>query len=83
MGGVNTQTLHVDVPSDLEAHRDRARAAGAVIAQEPEDQFYGDRIYRAIDLEGHMWTFSMHVRDVTRQEAEQAIGSRIVATNWT
>jgi uncharacterized glyoxalase superfamily protein PhnB len=82
VGGVNTQSVHVDVPSDLQAHCDRARAAGAVIAQEPEDQFYGDRIYRAVDLEGHMWTFSMHVRDVTREEAEQAIGSRIVATNW-
>lgn len=83
VGGVNTQSLHVEVPSGLQAHCDRARAAGAVIAQEPEDQFYGDRTYRALDLEGHMWTFSMHVRDVTREEAEQAIGSRIVATNWT
>src|SRR5688572_1534363 len=40
--GVNTQSLHVEVPTDLAAHCERARAAGAVIAQEPEDQFYGD-----------------------------------------
>ena len=31
---------------------------------EPEDQFYGDRTYRARDCEGLMWTFAQHVRDV-------------------
>ncbi len=81
-GGVNTQSVHVDLAADLDAHCERARAAGAVIAAEPEDQFYGDRTYRAVDPEGHLWTFSTHVRDVTRAEAEQAIGAKIEATNW-
>jgi len=31
----------------------RARAAGASIVAEPVDEFYGDRKYRAADLEGH------------------------------
>ena len=83
VGGANTQALHVVVPSELQGHCDRARAEGAVIEQEPEDQFYGDRTYRAVDPEGHVWTFSMHVRDVTREEAEQAIGGNIQATNWS
>ena len=82
IGGVNTQSLHVELSSDLQAHCERARGSGAVIAQEPEDQFYGDRTYRAVDPEGHVWTFSMHVRDVSRQEAEQAINGRIEAKNW-
>lgn len=80
--GVNTQSIHVDLPGDLEAHCERARAAGAVIVAEPEDQFYGDRTYRAADLEGHQWTFSMHVRDVTRADAEREIGQKIEAKNW-
>jgi hypothetical protein len=49
---------------------------------EPEDQFYGDRTYRAIDLEGHMWTFFVHVRDVAKAEAEAAIGQRITSSSW-
>ena len=82
IGGVNTQSVHVDLGADLDGHCERVRAAGAVIAAEPEDQFYGDRTYRAVDLEGHTWTFSTHVRDVTRAEAEEAIGVTIEATNW-
>jgi uncharacterized glyoxalase superfamily protein PhnB len=82
VGGVNTQNVHVDLGTDLDSHCERARSAGAVIVAEPEDQFYGDRTYRAVDLEGHMWSFSMHVRDVARAEAEAAIGSTIEASNW-
>jgi uncharacterized glyoxalase superfamily protein PhnB len=82
LGGVNTQSLHVQLAGALDAHCARARAAGAEIVQEPADQFYGDRTYRAIDLEGHMWTFAAHVRDVTRAEAEASLGQPISATNW-
>ena len=82
VGGANTQSLHVQLPSGLDEHCQRARAAGAVIAAEPEDQFYGDRSYRAVDPEGHCWSFATHVRDVTRVEAEAAIGQSITATNW-
>jgi len=82
LGGANTQVVHVQVPSGLEEHCERARAAGATILAEPSDQFYGDRTYRARDLEGHVWTFSMRVRDVTRAEAEEALGQPILATNW-
>jgi uncharacterized glyoxalase superfamily protein PhnB len=82
IGGVNTQSTHVDLASDLDAHCARARAAGAAIVAEPEDQFYGDRTYRAVDPEGHVWTFAKHVRDVTRVEAGEALGVTIEAANW-
>ncbi|MFC0678521.1 VOC family protein [Lysobacter korlensis] len=61
--GVNTQTVHVLLTEDLDAHCERARAAGAVIVAEPTDEPYGDRVYRAADPEGHLWTFAMHLRD--------------------
>jgi uncharacterized glyoxalase superfamily protein PhnB len=80
--GANTQYVHVYLPGGLDEHCERARAAGAAITAEPEDQFYGDRTYRALDLEGHGWTFATHVRDVTRSEAEAAIGQPIVSTSW-
>jgi PhnB protein len=43
---------------DVEEHVRRARAAGAVILTEPEDTPYG-RMYRAEDLEGHRWMFTV------------------------
>lgn len=82
VGGRNTQAVHVMLESDLDAHCERARAAGAEIVAEPSDQFYGDRTYRAVDLEGHRWTFAVHVRDVTRAEAEAALGQPIEAKSW-
>jgi uncharacterized glyoxalase superfamily protein PhnB len=42
---------------DADAHYERDRAAGAKILAEPADQPYGDRAYRAEDLEGHHWSF--------------------------
>jgi len=47
---------------DVDAHHAQAKAAGATITSEPEDQDYGDRVYRAVDLEGHRWMFGSPVR---------------------
>jgi uncharacterized glyoxalase superfamily protein PhnB len=47
--------VHVD---DVDAHYERARAAGASIEREPADQEYGQREYGARDLEGHRWWFA-------------------------
>ena len=80
IGGKNTQTVHVNIDSDIDAHCARARAAGAEILMAPEDQFYGARTYRCRDLEGHMWTVSQTTREVSREEAEAASGLKI--TGW-
>jgi uncharacterized glyoxalase superfamily protein PhnB len=42
--------------ADLGAHYERARAAGAEILREPEEQPFG-RLYSAADPEGHRWMF--------------------------
>jgi uncharacterized glyoxalase superfamily protein PhnB len=63
LGGA-TQLVYVYVP-DVDAHYQRAQAAGAHILREVADQFYGDRTYGAQDPEGHQWSFAQHVRDVT------------------
>jgi uncharacterized glyoxalase superfamily protein PhnB len=77
VGGKNTQSIHVHLKDGIDAHCERARAAGAVIIREPEDQFYGDRMYSAKDPEGHVWSFAQTVRRVSREEAEMASGLRI------
>lgn len=81
IGGKNTQFLHVHVDADIDAHCERARAAGAEIMMAPETQFYGDRTYRCRDPEGHIWTIGQTVQAVTREEAEAASGLKI--QGWT
>lgn len=73
IGGINTQSVHLQLEGDVDAHCERARRAGAEILQEPQTQFYGDRTYRALDLEGHIWTFGQTV-EVLDQDAWAAAG---------
>jgi uncharacterized glyoxalase superfamily protein PhnB len=80
LGGKNTQTVHIQIDSDVDAHCARARAAGFEILAEPATQFYGDRTYRARDVEGHIWTVAQNVQAVTREEAEVVSGLKI--TGW-
>lgn len=80
LGGKVTQTLHIQIDTDIDNHVAGARAAGAVILMEPETQFYGDRTYRCRDLEGHIWTVAQTVVAVTREEAEATTGFKI--TGW-
>ncbi len=65
VGGANTQNMcfYID---DVDAHCERARAAGAVIETEPKTTDYGedywaDRSYAAVDPEGHRWWFSQRM----------------------
>lgn len=80
LGGKNTQTVHIQIDSDVDAHCARALAAGFEILMKPATQFYGDRTYRARDPEGHIWTVAQNVQAVTREEAEVASGLKI--TGW-
>lgn len=80
LGGKNSQTVHIHIAEDIDAHCARARAAGARIIAEPETQFYGDRTYRCLDPEGHWWTVAATVKAVTREEAAAASGLKI--TGW-
>jgi len=47
--------VHVEV-EDIDAHYERASAAGATILRELEEQPFG-RLYAAADPEGHRWMF--------------------------
>ncbi len=71
LGGKTTQTVHVHVDRDIDGHCERARTAGALILQEPSDQFYGDRTYRARDPEGHIWTFGQTTKVMTPEQWDQ------------
>ena len=67
LDGANTQSVMVYV-DDVVAHCERARAAGAKITDEPSVHDYGedywsDRSYGCLDVEGHVWWFSERLRD--------------------
>lgn len=57
--GVVTQSAYLIV-EDVDEHCARARAAGAEIIAEPEDQDYGGRLYSCKDPEGHLWNFGSY-----------------------
>jgi uncharacterized glyoxalase superfamily protein PhnB len=59
-GGRSTAGVNVYV-DDVDAHFERAKAAGAKINEEPADQDFGDRRYIAEDLEGHDWFFAQQL----------------------
>lgn len=70
VGGANTQAMCICV-DDVDAHAVRARAAGAVISAEPSTHDYGDdywtdRVYQAVDPEGHHWWFMQRLRGPKR-----------------
>ncbi len=74
IGGLCTQTVHMHLTENIDAHCETARKSGAEIIAECETQFYGDRTYRARDPEGHIWTFSQTVEVMTPAEWDKNTG---------
>lgn len=62
--GEVSQYVHVSV-EDVVAHREQALRSGARIVNDVADMPFGERQYTAADPEGHRWTFSQHVADVS------------------
>jgi len=66
VGGKNTQSVHVQLTSDIDAHYERAKSAGAAVVREIATQHYGDRTYMVADPEGHFWSFGQTVDAAVR-----------------
>jgi uncharacterized glyoxalase superfamily protein PhnB len=72
LDGRITQGVMVYVDS-VDDHHQRAVAAGATIIDEPQVHDYGpdywaDRSYGALDLEGHMWWFTERLRNPPNEQ---------------
>jgi uncharacterized glyoxalase superfamily protein PhnB len=52
-----TSQVYVIVDA-VDAHYERARAAGAEISEEPNDLPFGHRRYGCVDPQGHEWFFA-------------------------
>src|SRR6266704_3757119 len=69
-GGIESQYISVYV-DDVDAHYQRAVAAGARIANGLRNYFWSDeghRTYEALDPEGHRWRFHQWLREVPQSE---------------
>lgn len=58
--GAVTGGVYVTV-EDIDAHYERAKAAGAEIVRELADTDYGSREYMARDPEGFLWSFGTYM----------------------
>ena len=77
IGGGGAQLIPIALAGDLDARCNRARVARATITQNPANQFYGARTYRAFDPEGHVWTFHQPAEALTVAEMGAASGLTI------
>ena len=57
--GAVSQGVYVIV-DEIDAHHDRALAAGAEIVRQPNDTDYDSREYMARDPEGNIWSFGTY-----------------------
>ncbi len=83
LGGAGTQFVRVELDGGLDEHCVRAEAAGARITQRPANQFYGARTYRALDPEGHVWTFSQVAEEVSLAQMAERSGLKVQAAGET
>jgi len=77
MDGAGSQFIRVALHEGIDEHCAGARAAGARITQPPTNQFYGARVYRALDPEGHVWCFDQPIAAPSIEETEKAKGLTI------
>ena len=78
--GQGTQFIRIELADGIDAHCAKAEAAGAKITQRPADQFYGARVYRALDPEGHVWNFDQKIEDMSNVDMEKASGLTITSS---
>jgi uncharacterized glyoxalase superfamily protein PhnB len=73
--GYGTQSLTVFV-EDIEAHFNRTKSTDATLVEDLHETVYGELQYAVKDLEGHLWIFSRHARDLSPKEWGATMATR-------
>ena len=69
LGGTSVAIhLHVD---DVDALMEKAKAAGATVVRELQDQFYGERSGTIRDPFGHEWLLGQSIETVSPEEMQR------------
>ena len=77
LGGTSASVfLYVE---DVDAVVRKAVDAGATVAMEVADQFWGDRFGSVKDPFGHVWSIATHVEDVPPEEIEERAKAAMAA----
>jgi uncharacterized glyoxalase superfamily protein PhnB len=50
---------------DVDAHHRKVKATGIRLAEQLHETVYGELQYAVQDLEGHLWIFSQHAKDLS------------------
>ncbi len=66
-------TIHLYV-ENADALFEQAVRAGATVTMPLADMFWGDRYGKVEDPFGHQWSIGTHVREVSAEEMEKAMG---------
>jgi PhnB protein len=75
--GGSPVSIHLYV-EDVDRRFDAAVKAGAKAERPVEDQFYGDRSGTLKDPFGHIWHLSTHKEDVSPEEMQRRMKSKMV-----
>jgi len=62
--GYNLQSLTIFF-DDVDAHYRKVKATGIRLVEQLHQTVYGEMQYAVQDLEGHLWIFSQHAKDLT------------------
>jgi uncharacterized glyoxalase superfamily protein PhnB len=62
-GLVGRTSLVYVMVDDVDAHHERAKAAGARIVEELNDLPFGHRRYGCVDPQGHEWSFAQRIAE--------------------
>lgn len=81
MGAVGSEglSLYVNLEESVDAYHRSVTAAGIAITEELTDQFWGDRTFAVTHPDGYQIMFAQHVKDVSMEEAEQAMAQMVPA----
>jgi uncharacterized glyoxalase superfamily protein PhnB len=62
--GYNLQSLTIFF-DDVDAHHRKVKSTGIRLVEQLHQTVYGELQYAVQDLEGHLWIFSQHAKDLT------------------
>lgn len=62
--GYNLQSLTIFF-DDVDAHYRKVKSTGIRLVEQLHETVYGELQYAVQDLEGHLWIFSQHAKDLT------------------
>jgi uncharacterized glyoxalase superfamily protein PhnB len=65
--GYNLQSLTIFF-DDVDAHHRKVKSTGIRLVEQLHQTVYGELQYAVQDLEGHLWIFSQHAKDLNPDE---------------